>query len=136
VRRRVVRFNHRLHVAMGNLAPVIAAALDAGKYLGPTAGLRPQLETKVACQACHRGLERSEVVTRAQFPHMADCLVCHSRVDPPFSCEKCHLEPAVKLQPATHTPDYVDVHSSRKTKLDKPSCVICHGVDFRCMGCH
>jgi len=121
---------------MGNFAPLIAAALDSRKYLGPAAGLRSQLDTKVACEACHRGLHQTDAATRANFPHMADCLVCHSRIDPPFSCETCHLAPAARLQPASHTPNYVDVHSSKKTKLDKPSCVICHGVEFRCMGCH
>jgi hypothetical protein len=42
----------------------------------------------------------------------------------------------VKLKPAFHTPDYIDTHSSGKLKLDKPSCVICHGVNFTCLGCH
>ena len=135
--RREIRFNHKLHVGMGNLAPILAAAIDSKKYLGSSAAeIRKLLNTKEACEACHRGLELTDYSSKANLPQMADCLVCHNKIDPPFSCEKCHIAPAVKLKPATHTPDYIDVHSSRKTKLDKPSCVICHGVDFRCMGCH
>jgi len=132
-----VRFNHQFHLGMGNVAPLIAAAVDAKKYLGPVLALwRAQLNTKDACQACHRGLDQADAATQANFPHMADCLVCHNKIDNPFSCEKCHTVSAVKLKPASHTKDYVDTHSSGKLNLDKPSCVICHGVDFRCLGCH
>ena len=67
---------------------------------------------------------------------MADCLVCHNKIDNPFSCEKCHTAPAVQLKPPSHTADYVDTHSSGKLQLDKPSCVICHGKEFTCLGCH
>jgi len=129
---RGVRFNHKLHLAFGNVAPLIAGAVRSKKYLGPP----PRLGGEEACQACHRGLDQVVEATPANFPHMADCLVCHSKIDNPFSCEKCHTIPAIKLKPAFHTPDYMDTHSSGKLKLDKPSCVICHGVNFTCLGCH
>ena len=129
------RFNHALHAKMGNLAPVIAAAIDRKTYLSDPAGIRRHLETKNACGACHRGLEQSDRVTKAAFPQMADCLVCHNKIDPPFSCEKCHSESA-KLKPASHTSGYVDFHSSGKANLDKASCAVCHGRRFTCMGCH
>jgi hypothetical protein len=133
--KRNLRFNHKLHLAMGNLAPVIAAAIDGGKYLGPADDIRRHLNTQNPCEACHRGLEQAEAATKVNFPQMADCLVCHNKIEPPFSCEKCHIDTAV-LKPASHTPDYLDLHSSRKIKLDKASCRICHGTNFRCMGCH
>lgn len=40
--------------------------------------------------ACHRGTESSTAIkadVKQHFPHMADCLVCHIKIDPPFSCE-------------------------------------------------
>lgn len=133
----VQKFNHALHLKMGNVAPVIARAIDTGAYLGPVPpGLRARLNTKNACTACHRGMEESVAVARsAAMPRMADCLVCHNRIEPPFSCEKCHTEVA-KLNPANHTPDWVDVHSSGTQKLDKQSCAVCHGRNFTCQGCH
>jgi hypothetical protein len=80
-------------------------------------------------------MEESEAVTRANRPRMADCLVCHNRIEPPFSCEKCHDDVA-RLAPASHTPDWIDVHSSGQAKLDRQSCAVCHGRKFRCQGCH
>jgi hypothetical protein len=66
---------------------------------------------------------------------MADCLVCHSQIDPPFSCEFCHA-PGDHLKPVSHTPDFIDTHTSGKLKLDKSSCAVCHGRTFTCQGCH
>ena len=132
---RNIRFNHKLHLAMGNLAPVIAAAIDSGKYLGARDDIRRHLNTSNQCVACHRGLNESDHVAKTNLPQMADCLVCHNQIEVPFSCEKCHLNTTV-LKPASHTRDYIDWHSSRKAQFDKQSCVICHGTSFRCMGCH
>ena len=108
---RALRFNHKLHLAV-----------------------RPDWKGQQACTGCHRGIERVETVTKANFPQMAECLVCHSGIDPPFSCEKCHTAAAAALMPPSHTAKYLDGHSSMK--LDKPSCTICHGTNFRCLGCH
>jgi len=132
--RREVRFNHKLHLGFGNIAPLLAAAIDGGKYLSESAHIRKHLDTKEACAACHRGLPQTDYSSRANLPQMADCLVCHSQIQPPFSCEKCHTAPAASLKPATHAPEYLDAHSAMK--LDKPSCRVCHGVQFTCMGCH
>lgn len=132
----VSRFNHEFHLKFGNVGPVIAAAVDAKSYLGPvTAGLRADLNTGRSCGACHRGMERSEAVTKEAFPHMGDCLVCHTKIDAPFSCELCH-QPGEHLKPASHTATYVDTHSTGRANLDKQSCVICHGKRFTCLGCH
>lgn len=132
---RTLKFSHQQHLALGNVAPALAAAIDGGTYLSPTGPDRNHLDTENACMACHRGLAESDTTGPANHPQMADCLVCHPTIDPPFSCELCHTAEA-KIKPVSHTSNFIDVHSSRDTKLDKPACKVCHGVGFRCMGCH
>jgi hypothetical protein len=132
---RVAFFSHAQHLKMGNLAPTIAAAIDKKTYLQQPGDIRRHLNTQNACEACHRGLEESDQVTPAAMPQMADCLVCHTEIDNPFSCEKCHAKNA-NLKPASHVPSYLSDHTSGKLNLDKASCVVCHGRNFRCLGCH
>lgn len=132
---RVVHFSHAQHLKMGNVAPVIAAAIDKRTYLQPVGDIRRHLNTKNACQACHRGLEESDAVTAAAMPQMADCLVCHGQIDNPFSCEKCHDKNA-NLKPVNHVADFLDTHTTGKLELDKTACAVCHGRTFRCLGCH
>jgi len=132
---RTLKFSHQQHLALGNVAPALAAAIDSGTYLSRTRPDREQLETENACVACHRGLAENDATGPANHPQMADCLVCHTTIDAPFSCELCHTAEA-KIKPTSHTPNFIDLHSSRNARLDKPSCKICHGVGFRCMGCH
>jgi len=132
---RLARFNHQLHLKLGNLAPVIAA-IDSKKYLtAPAAGLRAYLNTMNPCGACHRGLGASDRPDRSSLPQMADCLVCHNQIDPPDSCEFCHLKD-VALKPANHTADFLDTHTTGKLGLDETTCAVCHGRHFRCLGCH
>ncbi len=133
---RLARFNHALHLKLGNAAPRIAAAIDKGNYLQPAGDIRRFLNTGNACEACHRGLEESSQVTHAALPRMADCLVCHGdRIQPPFTCRECHADDP-GLKPASHTANFMDTHSSGKLQLDKASCAVCHGREFTCMGCH
>jgi len=127
----VTRFSHQRHLKMGNPAQVILAAIRSKTYFGP---VTPQLEQRLmaagnACMACHRGLDEEA----GALPHMADCLVCHTRIDAPFSCEQCHA-PGGHLKPASHTPMFHDTHSTRK--VEKTGCAICHGRRFTCQGCH
>ncbi len=79
-------FNHQLHLRLGNIAPVIAKAIDSSQYLGPSDDIRRRLNSSNPCLACHRGVETSSAPSRALLPQMADCLVCHSQIDPPESC--------------------------------------------------
>jgi len=132
---RLSKFSHALHLKMGSAAPFIVSAIDHGNYLQPPGDIRRHLNTKNLCQACHRGLEESDQVTRAALPQMADCLVCHTQIDPPFSCEDCHSKDA-QLKPPSHTERFMDAHSSGKLHLDKSTCAVCHGRTFTCMGCH
>lgn len=129
------RFNHQRHLQFGNLAPLLASAIDQGSYLGRAGNIRKHLDTNNPCTACHRGLRETDFSSLNNLPQMADCLVCHTEIDPPFSCSFCHT-PQAQIKPAGHTPDYIDSHSSTGFELDKPSCTICHGTNFRCMGCH
>ena len=131
---RVAFFSHSQHLKMGNVAPLLAAAIDKRTYLQPPGDIRRHLNTLDACQACHRGLAESDRVTPAAMPQMADCLVCHTEIDNPFSCEKCHAKDA-PLKPANHLPGFLSDHTSGKLNLDKASCVVCHGRNFRCLGC-
>jgi hypothetical protein len=132
----VSKFNHALHAKLTGIGAVIGKAIDSGAYLGKASDVhRPDLNTTNTCMACHRGLDRSEEVSLAVFPHMADCLVCHDKIDAPFSCEKCHAENA-HLKPASHTNDWLDRHTSRKVPKDKQTCAVCHGRQFTCLGCH
>ena len=133
---RLARFDHTLHLKLGNLAPLIAAAIDKKTYLTPAGPeLRAQLNTQNPCQACHRGLEVSDRPDRSGLPQMADCLVCHNQIDPPYSCEFCHAKGA-ELKPASHSPDFLDTHTSGKLGFDKATCAVCHGRKFHCLGCH
>jgi len=133
---RLTRFDHQLHLRLGNLAPLIGAAIDKKTYLTPAGPeLRAQLNAQNPCEACHRGLEVSDRPDRSGLPQMADCLVCHNQIDPPYSCEFCHAKEA-KLKPASHTPDFLDTHTSGKLDLDKTACAVCHGRRFHCLGCH
>jgi len=131
----LAHFSHQQHLKMGNIAPVIAAAIDKKDYLQPSGDTRAHLNGTNSCEACHRGLEESDQVTAANMPRMADCLVCHSQIDNPFSCEKCHAANA-NLKPASHVAGFMSEHSSGRLNLDKASCTVCHGRNFRCLGCH
>ena len=134
-------FSHQRHLSFGNLAPMIASAIDSKQYLGSPnkidlLKLRADLITDNPCQACHRGLQSaSGALTKEHFPHMEDCLICHNKIDAPFSCEQCH--PAgMKLKPDTHPPDFLDRHTTGRMNLDKTTCASCHGKRFTCLGCH
>ena len=132
----VSKFDHARHAKMDNIGSSLLKALQAGTYLGKPSDIHPpDLQASNACVSCHRGLERSEEVSPDVFPRMADCLVCHDRIDPPFSCEQCHNQGAA-LKPASHTNDWLDRHTSSRVPKDKQSCAVCHGRRFTCLGCH
>lgn len=133
---RSFRFDHSFHLGLGEIAPLVAAAIDSGNYFGKPGDARRFLDSADECGACHRGLaESARVVPGAHMPQMADCIVCHTKIDNPFSCPECHVEGA-DLRPADHTREFIDSHSTGKAGLDKISCQPCHGREFACMGCH
>ncbi len=123
-------FSHDKHLSMGNPASVIARAIDNGTYLGANGKqVRPLLDTKDACLACHRTADQPQPAA------MADCLTCHNKIEVPFSCATCH-EAGARLKPANHSPQFIDEHSRGTLKLDRTTCAVCHGRGFTCMGCH
>jgi hypothetical protein len=133
----VTKFNHQLHTAIPGVGPVIAAAIQSGDYLStPSEGLAEELRKADECTACHRGLHSSDKVSLAAFPAMADCLVCHSKIEPPFSCEKCHSGDAAALKPPSHTAEYLESHSQPGALSEERACAVCHDREFTCMGCH
>jgi hypothetical protein len=131
----LTHFSHAQHLKLGNIAPAIAAAIDQKKYLSEAGDIRAHLNSTNACLACHRGIDTSDHVSEANMPQMADCLVCHNQIDPPFSCAQCHDPNWPALQPANHhDKDFHDKHSTKA--LVKQGCSLCHGRAFTCMGCH
>lgn len=130
----IAKFSHVQHSKLGNVAPVLAAAIKSKAYLSAPDDILAHLNSSNPCVACHRGLEVSDAVTKAALPQMADCLVCHNKIDPPFSCDTCHAK-GVDLRPASHLVEgFIDRHSS--TAMNKSDCAVCHGRRFTCMGCH
>lgn len=132
--RKVDSFNHQLHTKFGNITPLLRAAIVSKQYLAvqpPT-----HLDTKNNCASCHHGIEQSDDVRAASVhPAMADCLVCHNKMEAPFTCEKCHNDvPALK--PANHSRDFIDFHNRKNAGLDRSTCFTCHGKQFTCLGCH
>jgi hypothetical protein len=131
----LARFSHQQHLQLGNVSKMIASAIDRKTYLSAPGEIRRHLDTQNPCGACHRGLEESDAVTHSNLPQMADCLVCHSKIDPPDSCATCHLK-TMALKPASHDEGLFSNHSSGKLNLDKTTCAVCHGRRFTCLGCH
>jgi len=68
---RSYRFDHEFHLKQGNIAPLIAAAIDDGSYHGKPGDTRRFLNSKNACVACHRGLTESESVKQARAAYVA-----------------------------------------------------------------
>ena len=131
----LTHFSHAGHLKLGNISQAIAAAIDKKTYLSDPGNIRAQLNSSNVCLACHRGIDTAERVSDANMPQMADCLVCHNQIDPPFSCEKCHDPKWGGLQPANHhEPNFETRHASKA--VVKQGCAVCHGRTFTCMGCH
>jgi hypothetical protein len=129
---RLAKFDHAFHLKFGNIAPLLKGSIQSNSYLGQPEAVAPHLETKNACAGCHHGIEQSAALSKTHFPQMADCLVCHSKIDAPYSCETCHGKDKT-LKPAFHTADYLDAHTRRSVKQ---GCAVCHGRQFTCLGCH
>src|SRR5208282_2999055 len=68
----VTHFSHTQHLKLGNIAPVIAAAIDKKTYLSDPDDIRAHLNSTNPCLACHRGIDTSDHATTANMPQMAD----------------------------------------------------------------
>ncbi len=135
----VQKFNHSVHVG-ANPGPLIAAAIRSKTWLGLPEQAPKEVNTKNSCVACHHDIDKSENITeatgKANYPRMADCLVCHNQINPPESCKKCHDEAQMTLRPASHTATFGDTHSEPNKIANKAECHSCHGRKFTCKGCH
>lgn len=125
------KFSHAVHLKLGELGPVLRGSRDRNTHLRPDSHV-----PGAGCQACHSGIASD--VKREPLSQMGDCLVCHPKTDPPFSCSFCHSEDASALKPAHHTKDFLDRHTGGLAKLNlvKSECAVCHGRKFTCLGCH
>jgi len=126
-----LKFDHQLHLKLGDIGAVLKGARKSGGHLLPDA-----TTPGPGCEACHSGMRDN--VKRAGLSKMADCLTCHPKIDPPFSCEFCHPNSEAALKPATHFKGFLDKHSAGLAKLNmtKTECAVCHGRKFTCLGCH
>jgi hypothetical protein len=134
---RIARFSHAQHVKV-NPGPLIAAAMKSGTWLGPPVQRPAEVNVNNVCLACHHDIDKSENIIDADglkhYPRMADCLVCHTKINPPESCKQCHAA-ATQFRPADHTAAFVDAHAE-KGKIDKSTCAPCHGRSVTCKECH
>jgi hypothetical protein len=90
----------------------------------------------IPCLTCHKGINTSEVTSKANFPPMALCVTCHQQTEISDSCYFCHAK-SMNLEPPGHGDGWVDAHSRvRRNVAEKQSCQMCHGRNFRCAGCH
>ena len=126
-----LKFNHQLHSKLGDIGAVLKGARKSGTHFLPDA-TTPGAD----CEGCHSGVRDN--IKRASLSKMADCLTCHPKIDPPFSCGFCHPNSESALKPATHRNDFLDKHSAGLAKLNltKTECAVCHGRKFTCLGCH
>jgi hypothetical protein len=126
-----LKFSHAVHAKLGDVSPILKAARKSGAHLRPEGA-----EPGIGCQACHAGVTEDQ--PKRGLAMMGDCLVCHPKTDPPFSCAFCHSGDKELLKPASHSPDFLDKHTAglAKLNLSKPDCAVCHGRKFTCLGCH
>jgi hypothetical protein len=155
-------FSHRMHTSMGlgctSCHVAAPASTRASDNLLPTrdvclschgdvtikqprvtavAHFNHELHLKIrTCTQCHHEIETSEATSKANFPGMTECISCHTQVDIPDSCYKCH-DKSMRLIPSDHATDFIDSHSRVKHSVDqKQACEVCHGRSFTCAGCH
>ena len=126
----VAKFNHQLHAKFPNIAQLVRNAIDRRQYLAPPGDLKQRLEGATGCTACHAGTAQSDKAVHAE---MATCLVCHNQIELPYSCSYCHAKDA-DLKPANHVEAFHDTHTRKS--VEKIGCAVCHGRNFRCLGCH
>jgi hypothetical protein len=90
----------------------------------------------IPCLTCHKGINTSDVTSKANFPPMTQCVTCHVQTEISDSCYFCHAK-SMNLEPASHGALWVDAHSRvRRAAAEKQACQMCHGRNFRCAGCH
>jgi hypothetical protein len=99
----VIHFSHAVHAKLGNVAPVIAAAIDSKAYLSlPADAIRKQLGTKNACAACHHGIQSGSALELRTVP-------------------RARTSPETRLPPRAHLRRRAQLSQDRQGRLRRVS---------------
>lgn len=90
----------------------------------------------VACETCHKGLDKTDYAGPENLPSMATCVTCHDNSKAPKQCEICHLNTA-SLRPASHDVANFKREHGRVMNLRTfdAQCQNCH-TEQSCADCH
>ena len=115
---------------------------DPSKYVALTTAKRELLfphdlhvtQEKVACETCHKGLEKVELASHENLPSMTTCTTCHNDRKTSNACETCHTDFA-SLRPKAHNRnDFLREHKF-SARVGDASCGACHTQES-CFDCH
>lgn len=139
----------KCHVSVSPQGKVPAAAWPSARLRFPH---RIHAERKVACRACHAGVEKAGFGAPLHLPSMATCFGCHDGKpkSPPSRCTTCHertaggrirthfpegsLKPGRSLPHLEHGPTFRTDHKV-PARTHKRDCEQCHQQDT-CLKCH
>ena len=132
----LAHFSHEKHLQLGNVAPIIAKAIDSGQYLSPAGDIRGHLNGTQRVPRVpprHRDIGCGE--PRRTCRKWPTAWFATTKSSCRSVARSCHGAGA-KLRPADHPPEFLESHSRPDAKFDKTTCAVCHGRRFRCLGCH
>ena len=91
---------------------------------------------KLACETCHKNLDKVDYAGPENLPSMATCSTCHNNVKATNQCEVCHSNLA-NLRPASHTVANFKREHGRIMNLRTfdANCQSCH-TEQSCAECH
>ncbi len=126
------------------------AALHASRLPAETVfSHQRHVAKKLACNACHAGIESSPDVALLHAPRMQDCVLCHEQLHVAAvaaapqparaqSCAPCHREIGPGWAPASHRANWKKAHGGEaRAKGEAPAaqCALCH-EPASCDACH
>ncbi|MFQ5649288.1 MAG: cytochrome C [bacterium] len=91
------------------------------------------LEQKVACETCHKNLDRVDYADDHSKAQMPDCARCHNNQQATLECVNCHTN-TLTLRPVDHSSDYLVTHKNL-ARIDQEACSVCHTRND-CAECH
>jgi len=97
-------------------------------------------EKKVACGACHAGIDKDTGLVPGLVQRMSSCTTCHDKVAPSKNdCATCHVRTDRLTPPANHRQLWMQMHGlcSRQgaAAATANDCSLCHRSDS-CTTCH
>jgi len=90
-------------------------------------------EQGLACESCHKNLDKVDYADAGSIAEMTDCTQCHNNQQATLECASCHQN-TLNLRPNDHLPDYLISHRNI-ARVDDEACATCH-VENDCMECH